>query len=47
MAAAVQNWADFDAAYDQTRLVEIPENAGVGRNNRGNACRIYLELAQS
>lgn len=47
MTTAVQNWTDFDAAYEQadwSRYRDMPAFAG---NNRGNAYRIYLELEQS
>ncbi len=47
MAAAVQNWTDFDVAYDQTDWSKYPEMPAFGSNNRGNAYRIYLELEQS
>jgi glyoxylase-like metal-dependent hydrolase (beta-lactamase superfamily II) len=47
MAAAVQNWTDFDVAYDQADWSKYPEMPAFGSNNRGNAYRIYLELEQS
>jgi glyoxylase-like metal-dependent hydrolase (beta-lactamase superfamily II) len=44
MAKAVDDWVDFDAAYqatDWSRYAKLPAFAS---NNRGNAYRIYLEL---
>ena len=47
MAAAVQNWTDFDVAYDQADWSKYLKMPAFGSNNRGNAYRIYLELEQS
>jgi len=47
MTAAVQNWTDFEVAYqaaDWSKYRDIPAFAS---NNRGNAYRIFLELEQS
>ena len=47
MSAAVQNWTDFDVAYDQTDWSKYRDIPAFASNNRGNAYRIYLELEQS
>jgi glyoxylase-like metal-dependent hydrolase (beta-lactamase superfamily II) len=47
MAAAVQNWTDFVAAYDQADWSKYRDMPAFSSNNRGNAYRIYLELEQS
>lgn len=47
MAAAVQNWTDFDVAYDQADWSKYRDYPAFASNNRGNAYRIYLELEQS
>ena len=47
MAAAVQNWTDFDVAYDQADWAKYRDMPAFASNNRGNAYRIYLELEQS
>jgi glyoxylase-like metal-dependent hydrolase (beta-lactamase superfamily II) len=47
MAAAVQNWTDFDVAYDQADWSKYRDMPAFASNNRGNAYRIYLELEQS
>jgi glyoxylase-like metal-dependent hydrolase (beta-lactamase superfamily II) len=47
MAAAVQDWADFDAAYAATDWSKYRDMPAFATNNRGNAYRIYLELEQS
>jgi glyoxylase-like metal-dependent hydrolase (beta-lactamase superfamily II) len=47
MAAAVQNWTDFDVAYDQADWSKYKDMPAFASNNRGNAYRIYLELEQS
>jgi glyoxylase-like metal-dependent hydrolase (beta-lactamase superfamily II) len=47
MSAAVQNWTDFDIAYDQTDWSKYRDIPAFASNNRGNAYRIYLELEQS
>jgi glyoxylase-like metal-dependent hydrolase (beta-lactamase superfamily II) len=47
MAAAVQNWTDFDVAYGQADWSKYKDMPAFASNNRGNAYRIYLELEQS
>lgn len=47
MAAAVQNWTDFDAAYSQADWSKYRDVPAFASNNRGNAYRIFLELEQS
>lgn len=47
MAAAVQNWTDFDVAYNQADWSKYRDMPAFASNNRGNAYRIYLELEQS
>jgi glyoxylase-like metal-dependent hydrolase (beta-lactamase superfamily II) len=47
MAKAVQNWADFDVAYEATDWSKYRGMPAFATNNRGNAYRIYLELEQS
>jgi len=47
MTAAVQNWTDFDLAYDQADWSKYRDMPAFASNNRGNAYRIYLELEQS
>jgi glyoxylase-like metal-dependent hydrolase (beta-lactamase superfamily II) len=47
MVLAVQNWTDFDAAYDQTDWSKYRDMPAFASNNRGNAYRIFLELEQS
>src|SRR3954468_6803670 len=47
MAAAVQDWTDFDAAYEKTDWSKYRDMPAFAANNRGNAYRIYLELEQS
>jgi glyoxylase-like metal-dependent hydrolase (beta-lactamase superfamily II) len=47
MAGAVQNWTDFDVAYDQADWSKYRDYPAFASNNRGNAYRIYLELEQS
>jgi glyoxylase-like metal-dependent hydrolase (beta-lactamase superfamily II) len=47
MAAAVQDWTDFDAAYEATDWSKYRDMPAFAANNRGNAYRIYLELEQS
>jgi glyoxylase-like metal-dependent hydrolase (beta-lactamase superfamily II) len=44
MGKAVENWTDFDAAYDQTDWSKYKSLPAFSNNNRGNAYRIYLEL---
>jgi glyoxylase-like metal-dependent hydrolase (beta-lactamase superfamily II) len=47
MTKAVQDWTDFDVAYDQTDWSMYKDVPAFAANNRGNAYRIYLELEQS
>jgi glyoxylase-like metal-dependent hydrolase (beta-lactamase superfamily II) len=47
MAKAVQDWTDFDVAYEQTDWSKYRDMPAFAANNRGNAYRIYLELEQS
>ncbi|MEA2836815.1 MAG: hypothetical protein QOD89_1365 [Bradyrhizobium sp.] len=47
MTKAVQDWTDFDMAYQQTDWSTYREMPAFAANNRGNAYRIYLELEQS
>jgi glyoxylase-like metal-dependent hydrolase (beta-lactamase superfamily II) len=47
MIKAVQNWTDFDAAYDQADWSKYRDMPAFASNNRGNAYRIFLELEQS
>ncbi len=47
MTAAVQNWTDFDVAYDQADWSKYRDMPAFASNNRGNAYRIFLELEQS
>jgi len=47
MAAAVQNWTDFDVAYREADWSKYREFPAFASNNRGNAYRIFLELEQS
>ena len=47
MATAVQEWTDFDAAYEKTDWSKYRDMPAFAANNRGNAYRIYLELEQS
>jgi glyoxylase-like metal-dependent hydrolase (beta-lactamase superfamily II) len=47
MVLAVENWTDFDAAYDQTDWSKYRNMPAFASNNRGNAYRIFLELEQS
>lgn len=47
MSEAVENWADFDTAYDQTDWTKYKSLPAFSNNNRGNAYRIYLELEAS
>lgn len=44
MSNAVENWRDFDTAYDQADWTKYREFPAFSNNNRGNAYRIYLEL---
>lgn len=47
MATAVQNWIDFDVAYEAADWSKYRDLPAFASNNRGNAYRIYLELEQS
>jgi glyoxylase-like metal-dependent hydrolase (beta-lactamase superfamily II) len=47
MAKAVQNWTDFDVAYEATDWSKYRDMPAFAANNRGNVYRIYLELEQS
>ena len=47
MTAAVQNWTDFDVAYEKADWSKYRDMPAFASNNRGNAYRIYLELGQS
>ena len=47
MAAAVQNWTDFDVAYSEADWSKYRDFPAFASNNRGNAYRIFLELEQS
>ena len=47
MTRAVQDWIDFDVAYQATDWSKYRDMPAFAANNRGNAYRIYLELEQS
>ena len=47
MTTAVQDWTDFDVAYEKTDWSKYRDMPAFAANNRGNAYRIYLELEQS
>jgi glyoxylase-like metal-dependent hydrolase (beta-lactamase superfamily II) len=47
MATAVQDWTDFDVAYEAADWSKYRDMPAFAANNRGNAYRIYLELEQS
>jgi glyoxylase-like metal-dependent hydrolase (beta-lactamase superfamily II) len=47
MTTAVQEWIDFDIAYQQTDWSKYRDMPAFAANNRGNAYRIYLELEQA
>jgi glyoxylase-like metal-dependent hydrolase (beta-lactamase superfamily II) len=47
MAAAVQNWTDFDVAYREADWAKYRDMPAFASNNRGNAYRVFLELEQS
>ena len=47
MSKAVENWTDFDTAYDQIDWTKYKSLPAFSNNNRGNAYRIYLELEAS
>ena len=44
MGKAVENWVDFDTAYQQTDWSTYKGFPAFDANNRGNAYRIYIEL---
>jgi len=44
MGKAVENWVDFDAAYNQADWSRYQDLPAFKSNNRGNAYRIYLEM---
>ena len=46
MTEAVQDWTDFDVAYERTDWSTYRDMPAFAANNRGNAYRIYLELEQ-
>ena len=46
MGKAVQNWVGFDVAYEQIDWSKYKSMPAFGRNSRGNAYRIFLELEQ-
>jgi glyoxylase-like metal-dependent hydrolase (beta-lactamase superfamily II) len=46
MAAAVQDWTDFNVVYEKTNWSKYRDMPAFAANNRGNAYRIYLELEQ-
>jgi glyoxylase-like metal-dependent hydrolase (beta-lactamase superfamily II) len=47
MTVAVQDWTEFDPAYEATDWSKYRDMPAFAANNRGNAYRIYLELEQS
>jgi len=47
MTKAVQDWVDFDVAYNRTDWSKYKDMPAFAANNRGNAYRIFLELEQS
>jgi glyoxylase-like metal-dependent hydrolase (beta-lactamase superfamily II) len=47
MGKAVENWADFEAAYEQTDWSKYENIPAFSSNNRGNAYRIFLEMEQA
>ena len=47
MTAAVQNWTDFELAYNEADWSKYRNMPAFASNNRGNAYRIFLELEQS
>jgi glyoxylase-like metal-dependent hydrolase (beta-lactamase superfamily II) len=47
MTTAVQDWTEFDVAYEKTDWSKYRDMPAFAANNRGNAYRIYLELEQS
>ena len=47
MSRAVEDWTDFDTAYDRTDWTNYKSLPAFSNNNKGNAYRIYLELESS
>ncbi|MGE0750962.1 MAG: MBL fold metallo-hydrolase [Variibacter sp.] len=47
MQKAVDNWVEFDEAYDQVDWSKYKSFPAFDNNNRGNAYRVYLELEQT
>ena len=47
MTIAVENWTDFDAAYEGTDWSRYKNVPAFSSNNRGNAYRVFLELEQN
>ncbi|MBN9006817.1 MAG: MBL fold metallo-hydrolase [Rhizobiales bacterium] len=47
MTKAVQDWVDFDVAYNRTDWSKYKDMPAFAANNRGNAYRIFLELEQA
>jgi glyoxylase-like metal-dependent hydrolase (beta-lactamase superfamily II) len=47
MGKAVQNWTDFDVAYNQTDWSNYRNMPAFTSNNRGNAYRVFLEMEQN
>lgn len=47
MKSAVDNWSDFETAYQQVDWSEYRQFPGFVNNNKGNAYRVFLELEQS
>ena len=47
MAKAVEDWADFDAAYQGTDWSKYQDLPAFDANNRGNAYRIFLEMEKA
>jgi glyoxylase-like metal-dependent hydrolase (beta-lactamase superfamily II) len=46
MGKAVENWSDFDTAYQQTDWSKYQDMPAFSSNNRGNAYRVFLEMEQ-
>lgn len=47
MKTAVDNWSDFETAYQQVDWSEYRQFPGFLNNNKGNAYRVFLELERS
>jgi len=47
MGKAVQDWVDFDAAYNSTGWLKYKDMPAFDANNRGNAYRIFLEMEKA